>query len=146
VARPMTRQEIDQIWDLVMAGGTFGRISRQLGRHQSVVSGLVGRTGGVRPPKRTRALGRLSLQDREDIAAGVAAGESMRAIARRLGRPASTVSRELARNGGRSKYRPSTAENATWARASRPKPSKLALNPRLREQVIEGLKLQWSPE
>jgi IS30 family transposase len=146
VARPMTQQEIDQIWDLVMAGGTFGRVGRQVGRRSGVVAGLVGRTGGVRPPKRTRAVGRLSLQDREDIAAGVAAGESARAIAGRLGRPPSTISRELARNGGRRKYRPSRAEQATWARAARPKLSKLALNERLREQVVEGLELQWSPE
>jgi IS30 family transposase len=142
----MTQQEQDEIWDLVMAGGTFGRVGRQLGRNFAVVAALVARTGGVRPPKRSRAVGRLSLQDREDIAAGVAAGDSARAIARRLGRPPSTVTRELARNGGRKKYRPSTAEKATWARAARPKPSKLALNPRLREQVVEGLKLQWSPE
>ena len=146
MARPMTQQEIDEIWDLVMSGKTFGRVGRQLGRHFGVVAGLVARTGGVRPPKRSRAAVRMSLQDREDIAAGVAAGESARAIARRLGRSPSTISRELARNGGRRKYRPSTAENATWARAARPKPSKLALNPQLREQVVEGLKLQWSPE
>jgi IS30 family transposase len=146
VARPVTQQEQDEIWDLVMAGGTFGRVGRQLGRNFQVVAALVARTGGVRPPKRSRAVGRLSLQDREDIAAGVAAGESARVIARRLGRPPSTVSRELARNGGRGRYRPSAAEKATWARAARPKPSKLALNPRLREQVVEGLKLQWSPE
>jgi IS30 family transposase len=142
----MTQQEQDEIWDLVMAGGTFGRIGRQLGRNFGVVAALVARTGGVRPPKRSRSVSRLSLQDREDIAAGVAAGDSVRAIGRRLSRPPSTISRELARNGGRKKYRPSTAEKDTWARAARPKPSKLALNPWLREQIIEGLKLQWSPE
>ena len=146
MARPMTQEEMDRIWDLVMAGGTFGRVGKQVGRHFGVVADLVGRTGGVRPPKRSRAFGRLTLQDREDIAAGVAAGDSARVIARRLGRPPSTVTRELARNGGRRKYRPSAAEKATWARAARPKPSKLALNDRLREHVEEGLGLQWSPE
>jgi IS30 family transposase len=107
----MTQQEQDEIWDLVMAGGTFGRVGRQLGRNFGVVAALVARTGGVRPPKRSRAVSRLNLQDREDIAAG----DSARAIARRLSRPPSTISRELARNGGRKKYRPSTAEKATWA-------------------------------
>src|SRR5690349_24282228 len=97
----MTQQEQDEIWDLVMAGGTFGRVGRQLGRNFGVVANLVARTGGVRPPKRSRAPGRLTLQDREDIAAGVAAGESARTIAARLGRSPSTSSRELARNGGR---------------------------------------------
>ena len=87
MARPITQEEHDQIWDLVMAGGTFGRVGRQLGRHFAVVAAVVARTGGVRPPKRSRATDRLSLQDREDIAVGVAAGDSIRAIARQLGRP-----------------------------------------------------------
>ena len=88
----------------------------------------------------------MSLLEREDIATGVAAGLSTRAIARQLGRPASTVSRELTRNGGRTKYRPSVADQAAWDRGRRPKPCKLQTNPALREHVIEGLGMQWSPE
>jgi len=142
----LTEQDKAEIWDLVMAGGTHGRVSRQVGRHWSVVAGLIGATGGVRPPVRSRAANRLSLVEREDIAAGLAAGLSIRAIAALLGRAPSTVSRELARNGGHRQYRPSRAEQAAWDRAARPKPCKLALNPVLREHVANGLRLRWSPE
>ena len=136
--RPLTEQDRDEIWGLVMAGGTHGRVALAVGRHASVVHGVICATGGVRPVKRHRAAGRLSLIDREDIAAGVAAGLSTRAIARLLGRPASTVSRELARNGGRQKYRPSTAEQGAWDRGRRPKPCKLATHPVLREHVMRA--------
>jgi IS30 family transposase len=111
-----------------------------------VVQQLVGRTGGVRPPVRTRAADRLSLTEREEISRGVAAGESARVIAGRLGRAPSTVTRELARNGGRNRYRAQQAERAAWGRAARPKPCKLALNAELLEHVQTGLESQWSPE
>jgi IS30 family transposase len=146
VARPLTAQDRDEIWDLVMAGGTHGRVGLQVGRNTSVVRDVIASTGGVRPPTRRRAPDRLTVAEREDIACGVAAQLSVRAIARRLGRPASTVSRELARNGGRRTYRPSVADQAAWQRASRPKACKLALSPELREHVVTGLELQWSPE
>ena len=146
VARPLTAQDRDEIWDLVMAGGTHGRVGLQVGRNTSVVREVIASTGGVRPPTRRRAPDHLTVAEREDIACGVAAQLSVRAIARGLGRPASTVSRELARNGGRRSYRPSVADQAAWQRASRPKACKLALNPALREHVVIGLGLQWSPE
>ena len=144
--RELTMQDRDEIWDLVMAGGTHGRVGLQVGRHTSVVRDVIARTGGVRPPTRRRGADRLTLVEREDIACGVAAKQSVRAIARALGRSPSTISRELARNGGRKRYRPSVAEQAAWDRAARPKPCKLAVNPALREHVITGLGLQWSPE
>lgn len=67
------------------------------------------------------------MDDREEISRGLAAEESVRAIARRLGRAPSTVSREITRNGGRSRYRALAAEQAARARATRPKQCKLAL-------------------
>lgn len=146
MARPLTAQDRDEIWDLVMAGGTHGRVGLQVGRSTSVVRDVIASTGGIRPPTRRRAPDRLTVADREDIACGVAAQLSVRAIARSLGRSASTVSRELRRNGGRDGYRPSVADSAAWQRASRPKACKLALNAALREHVVIGLRLQWSPE
>ena len=146
MARPLTAHDRDEIWDLVMAGGTHGRVGLQVGRHTGVVREVIASTGGVRPPARRRGADRLTVSEREDIACGIAARLSVRAIARALGRPASTVSRELSRNGGRHRYRPSVADKAAWDRAARPKPCKLALNPALREHVVVGLGLQWSPE
>jgi IS30 family transposase len=70
----------------------------------------------------------------------------MRAIAARLDRCASTVSREVERNGGRKDYRAAKADERAWERARRPKRCLLSVNDRLRELVAEKLKEDWSPE
>src|SRR5256885_12303260 len=73
-------------------------------------------------------------------------GESSRAMARRLGRAPSTVSREVHRNGGRQSYRAADADLATVERRRRPKPGKLARSPGLRAEVEARLQLRWSPK
>jgi len=50
MARPLTEQDKSEIWDLVMAGGTQGRVGKQVGRHQTVVQTLIASTGGVNRP------------------------------------------------------------------------------------------------
>jgi IS30 family transposase len=84
--------------------------------------------------------------EREEISRGLARGESFRAIARQIGRPHTTVSREVGRNGGRRGYRAQSAEAAAWRRARRPKPSKLAANVALRAVVCDKLCRKWSPQ
>ena len=64
----------------------------------------------------------------------------------RIGRSHTTISREVGRNGGRERYRAHDADEAVWGRARRPKPSKLVLNPQLREVVEEKLEERWSPQ
>jgi IS30 family transposase len=86
------------------------------------------------------------LVEREEISRGLAAGESLRVIAAGLGRAPSTVSREVAANGGRADYRAVTADRAAWARGCRPKPTKLGRRPGLRCMVEDKLELRWSPE
>jgi IS30 family transposase len=86
------------------------------------------------------------LVEREEISRGLARDESFRAIGRAIGRPHTTVAREVNRNGGRRRYRAQRAERATWKRARRPKLSKLALDSRLREVVEEKLERKWSPQ
>ena len=86
------------------------------------------------------------MAEREEISRGVAAGEPCRQIAARLGRAPSTVSRELARNGGRHRYRAQAADAAAFGRAQRPKAAKLVMQPRLREVVEAKLALRWSPQ
>jgi hypothetical protein len=74
------------------------------------------RSGGAgRMPGR-----RLTSADRQRIAEGLAQGLDYAAIARRLGRPTSTVSREVARNGGPGRYRAELAQLATTHRSRRP--------------------------
>ena len=96
-------------------------------------------------PEPVRSALRLSLAEREEISRGLAGGESLRAIARRLGRASSTVAREVAANGGRRRYRALPADRAALRRMRRPKPSKLAICARLRAVVEAKLEVRWSP-
>jgi transposase, IS30 family len=104
--------------------------------------------GGVKSNGPRAAGGRfLSVGEREEIAVGLAAGESLRSIARRLGRAPSTVSREVGRNSrGRGSYRALAAQGHAQHRAARPKTAKLAGNDELRGLVAGRLKKKWSPE
>ena len=104
-------------------------------------------SGGVRPrPPVPRAPLRLSVAEREEISRGLAAGWSFAAIGRGLGRPTSTVSREVGRNGGRRRYRAARADKRAVALAVRPKPAKLTACPVLRERVEADLRARWSPQ
>ena len=85
------------------------------------------------------------MADREEISRGLAGNESLRSIARRLGRAPSTVSREVKINGGHLRYRATVAHRASRRRAKRPKAMKLHECPRLCEAVEEKLLLWWSP-
>jgi len=111
----------------------------------SIFSILLPFGGFYQPPKRRRP-GTLTLTEREEISRGLAAGESYRAIGRRLGRPASTISREVAKNKGPRRYRAVDADDRAWRRARRPQKCKLARNPVLRGYVAARLREDWSPE
>jgi IS30 family transposase len=103
--------------------------------------------GGVKANGPGRVSGRyLSVAEREEIAVGLAAGESLRQVAARLGRPVSTVSREVRRNGMRGRYRALAAQAQAQERARRPKTAKLAGNAQLRGWVQARLEERWSPE
>jgi len=104
--------------------------------------------GGVKSNGPRPASGRyLSVREREEIAVGLAAGESQRSIAARLGRSPSTICREVRRNSrGRGQYRALAAQGHAQHRAARPKAAKLAGNEELRVLVQARLKQRWSPE
>ncbi|MEM6370548.1 MAG: IS30 family transposase [Myxococcota bacterium] len=104
------------------------------------------RAGGIKPVPRKRAARHLSLEEREEISRRLVARESIRGIARALGRPASTVSREVNRNDGRFRYRAVHADRRAWQRGIRPKARKLDLDKTLRAHVVEKLGLYWSPQ
>jgi transposase, IS30 family len=89
--------------------------------------------------------GRLSLAEREEVSRGLSAGDSLRAIARRLRRSPSTISREVAANGGRARYRAVGAHHGAYDRSRRPKRAKLAAGPLL-AAVERWLGEWWSPQ
>jgi len=89
---------------------------------------------------------RLRYEERVEIQVRCEDGQSVRRIAGAIGRSASTVCRELARNGGRERYRAQRAEARAQACARRPKPGKLAGSPGLWAQVRARLRRRWSPE
>ena len=104
------------------------------------------RTGGIRPPERRRSRLALTLVEREIISRGIAGCQSIRTIARDLSRPASTISREIERNGGCGQYRAIAADDQAWGRVLRPKLCKLALNKHLQRVISNKLTIHWSPE
>jgi IS30 family transposase len=142
----LSSTERADMWSRWKAGYHVREIARAFGRDHGSIRGLLLQQGGIAPKLRTRALVALTLAEREDISRGIAAGESGRTIADRLGRAASTVCREIGRYGGREAYRASKADVGAWQSALRPKPCLLALNRRVRNLVAGKLMLQWSPE
>lgn len=135
-----------EIWDRWCRGESMSSIGRRFDRGSSSVFSVLSRTGGIRPPERRRAARALSLAEREEVSRGLVAGRSLRSIAIQLGRAPSTISREVARNGGRDRYRASRSDQAAWDRTLRPKPCKLACHPHLRRTVSAKLSRNWSPE
>ncbi len=144
--RYFTESDKVLMWDHWQKGDSLHAIARLLGRSHGSVSGVLSRTGGIRPPQKHRSRRALTLAEREEISRGVAAGRSLRYIAASLHRAPSTVSREIKRNGGRQRYRANKADQAAWDRAHRPKTCKLAENPALARIVAEKLQLEWSPD
>ena len=138
--------DVDEIWSRLRAGHSVKPTARALGLPTSTVRTYLLRCGGIRPDPRHRATVRLSFAEREEISRGLAAGQSLRAIAAVLGRSPSTISREVAANGGRRRYRATVADQQAWAKATRPKACKLAANPVLSGIVAEKLQLRWSPQ
>jgi transposase, IS30 family len=136
----------DELWHRWKEGASLGAISRSLNAAPQHVQRFLRQTGGLRVPSPRRSTRHLAVEEREEISRGIASNLSARTIAKRLGRPASTVSREIRRNGGREAYRAWEAETAALQRARRPKKAKLACEPALRALVAEMLDQRWSPE
>ncbi len=138
--------QLQALWALWKAGHTLATIAQALEAPADTVYLAVRRQGGIAPGIRRRAPRTLSLAEREAISRGVAAGDSLRAIARALGRAPSTVSREIRRHGGARTYRAVTADAAAWTDAARPKRCRLARDARLRRIVAQKLRADWSPQ
>ena len=144
--RGFTAAERTELWDRWQRGESLKAIGRAFGKPSSSIYYQVSPHGGIRPAVRRRSRLSLTLSERETISRGIAAHRSARSMARLLDRSASTVSREISRNGGYDRYRAAQAEEQAWVRARRPKRCKLALSPWLRRMVARQLRLNWSPE
>lgn len=140
-----TPAERAELWRRFRAGESAAAIARALGRTAQGVGDVIGRHGGVAPRPRRRAPQTLQTTDREEISRGLAAGWSLRQIARQVQRAPSSVSREVARHGGRQRYRAASADRRAWTWARRPKPCRLATQHWLRHAVARKLARAWSP-
>jgi IS30 family transposase len=134
------------MWSRWKAGESLNAIGRALGKDKQVIHFLLARHGGIAPSVRRRSRHALTLAEREDISRGIASGCSLRDIAQQLSRARSTVSREVARHGGRAQYRANEADSQAWQSALRPKVCRLALREKLRTLVASKLMRDWSPE
>jgi hypothetical protein len=137
---------LKKLWRRWKAGQSLHEIGRAFGNSHSSIRCGVSLHGGFVPAVRRRSLLALTLPEREDISRGIASGSSIREIAKLLDRAASTVSREVARHGGRPEYRANEADTQAWKSAMRPKPCLLAIHEKLQEIVASKLMLDCSPE
>ncbi len=139
-----TSQQKAEMWARWQRGESLNAIGRAFDRPSSSIYGQLAPSGGIRPPTRRRSRLSLTLSEREEISRGIVAGQSIRRIADTLGRSASTISREIGRNGGYDHYRATQADKNAWDRARRPKRCKLSGHPPLRRKIVTKLKLNWS--
>lgn len=143
----MTNEQKQLAFRLRAKGLSLVEIGRQVACTGPMV-GLMVRAGKFRrglPDDWKPRVGRLTIFDREQILLGLGRGIRLAAIARALNRPTSTVSREVAANGGRDGYAAWQAHQRARRCARRPKPFKLLRGPLLKE-VSSGLTSLWSPQ
>src|SRR5499425_1881188 len=141
-----TAAQSAELWGRWKKGEGLKSIGRAFGKPSSCIFAHLRPSGGIMPPARRRSRLALTMAEREEISRGIVQGQSVRAIARMLARAASTVSREISRNGGVGRYRAAAADKLAWKQALRPKPCKLAIHGQLRQTVVRKLELNWSPE
>ena len=144
--RGLNAEQKRELWSRWKRGETLVEIGRALGRSTPNVFTKLKAEGGIAPRPRTRRARALRPEEREEISRGLFRGSSLREIAAQLGRAASTISREVARNRGREAYRANLAEDRAQQSALRPKRCLLERNGRLRALVAEKLERRWSPQ
>ena len=142
----LSEQQRNDMWRRWKAGQSLHEIGRAFSKDHVSIQFMLAQHGGIAPAARRRSALTLTLAERENISRGIACGSSIREIARGLQRTVSTVSREVARHGGRPLYRATDADQQAWDSALRPKRCLLALHLKLQEVVAAKLILDWSPE
>jgi len=145
VERLSTREK-ERIAELLGEGAPFWRLRQEVPRSRHAIRRAVMAIQRPPKPEPNRSRLRLSLAEREEISRGIVSGDSLRLIARRLGRSPSTVSREVTRNGGCRGYRACRADRSALRNMRRPKVAKLVRCGRLRAVVEDKLEHCWSPQ
>lgn len=145
-AHRLSSEERCSLLDRVRSGQTHAEAAEAVGCSTKSLQRLLVRTGGIKARQGVRSERQLTEPEREEISRSLIAGASLRAIARALGRAPSTIAREVANSGGRSRYRAWQAHRRAWRHARRPKVAKLAAVPRLRREVERRLAQRWSPQ
>jgi IS30 family transposase len=141
----LTKAQEAELWHRYKANQSLSDIARLLRQPYPRLYGRIAVRGGCAPKERRHHARSLSLAEREEISRGLSARCSIRQIARRLGRAASSISREVRRHG-KWKYRALEADRRAWRLAERPKVCKLGQQARLRSVVADKLGEQWSPK
>jgi len=144
--RRLSQTDLTEIERRIWAGETFATAAAALGCSTRSIQRFLALSGGLKRRVKARSPLRLSLADREELSRGLVAGDSLRTIATRLRRAPSTISREVAWSGTRSRYRAWRADSEATRRGQRPKPAKLAVDARLCREVERGLRARWSPQ
>lgn len=140
-----TSQQKSVLWERWSKGDSLREIGKLLERGPSAVFTVLSRAGEIQPNPRTRSARALTSDEREIISKCLACGESLRTIAKELNRAPSTVSWEIRRKEGRTRYRAITADQAAWKKGVRPKQCKLLRRSKLTRVIAGKLKCQWSP-
>jgi len=144
--RRLSQADLAEIERRIWTGETFATAAAAVGCSTRSIQRFLALSGGLKRRVKARSPLRLSLADREELSRGLVAGDSLRTIATRLRRAPSTISREVAWSGTRSRYRAWRADSEATRRGQRPKPAKLAVDARLCREVERGLRARWSPQ
>src|SRR5216683_1673999 len=131
----LSAEQRTDMWRRWKAGESLHEIGRAFGKDHGSIQFLLSQRGGIVPAARRRSLRTLTVAEREDISRGIASGLSIREIANGLQRAVSTVSREVARHGGRPLYRANEADHQAWERLCDPKRCLLAIHVKLQKIV-----------
>jgi IS30 family transposase len=138
-------------WERYRLTGDLGEAAAAIGVSRSTVQGWIKQEGGIRPRRGRVGTGvRIQFEERMEIQVRLGYGDSLGQIAAGLGRPTSTVSREVRRHRGRNgRYSATHAQQQAGNAATRPQPLKLGVGTvqvRLRTRVIADLAAGYSPE